>query len=519
VSRQGLTAYGDRSITDAPEGEAPAAALASYLRGIFRHRVLFPAIVLICFFSSLAWLLHRSPAYEAHAAILVAPIPAADQSLVGLPLVRATDQEPDRATGTAATLIQSPAAARLAASALHVSNPDAVQAAVSVQAKPRTSIVEITATGGSPSGAARVADAYGNAALRARSDLLISRVRPLILGTERNLASAPPGVISDALRTKLAELRSVAHRGDPTLSLAATATPGTLRDSPAPLVLILSLGAGLVLASLTIVLIELLAPRPIEDESELFAAYPLPVLSRVPAAALADDPRRPLAEAPQGLREGFRALRGQLELRATGRMRENGERGAVVLFVSPSPTDGRAVCSLNLARAFVSAGESVTVVELDLRNPRMAGMLATDPRHDIAGLVTGLPLERVASPLDGSNGLRLIAAPPAIDLATLEQVIARSAEIVDDSRRLSDWIVVDAPPISEAADALIAASSADHIVIVARLGSTTPGALAYLRELFEQAGRAPDGFLVVSATTRRPQRVKDGGVGARKRAI
>jgi len=130
---------------------------------------------------------------------------------------------------------------------------------------------------------------------------------------------------------------------------------------------------------------------------------------------------------------------------------------------------------------------------------RMAGMLATDPRHDIAGLVTGLPLERVASPLDGSNGLRLIAAPPAIDLATLEQVIARSAEIVDDSRRLSDWIVVDAPPISEAADALIVASSADHIVIVARLGSTTPGALVYLRELFEQAGRAPDGFLVVSA--------------------
>jgi len=113
----------------------------------------------------------------------------------------------------------------------------------------------------------------------------------------------------------------------------------------------------------------------------------------------------------------------------------------------------------------------------------------------------------------------LIAAPPAIDLATLEQVIARSAEIVDDSRRLSDWIVVDAPPISEAADALIAASSADHIVIVARLGSTTPGALVSLRELFEQAGRAPDGFLVVSATTRRPQRVKDRGAGDRKRAI
>ena len=94
----------------AAAADVPAAALASYLRGILRQRLLFVSIVLCSVLGSAAWLLHRSPQYEAKATILVTPIPAADPSLVGLSLVRSSDQEPDRAPQTAATLVESPAA-------------------------------------------------------------------------------------------------------------------------------------------------------------------------------------------------------------------------------------------------------------------------------------------------------------------------------------------------------------------------------------------------------------------------
>jgi Mrp family chromosome partitioning ATPase/capsular polysaccharide biosynthesis protein len=507
LSALNLVEGGDSTPETAAAAEVPAAALASYLRGILRHRLLFASIVLSCVLGSAAWLLHRSPRYEAKATILVTPISATDQTLVGLSLVRSTDQEPNRATETAETLVESPAAAALAARSLHVA-PAHVQGHISVKAESDSNIVDVKATEDSPDKAASTANAYARAALRVRSDLVISQARRAIAESEGILATAPAGPSADTLRTRLAALRSVARGGDPTLSLIASASPGTTSDPPAGFVLALALAAGLILAGLTTVLVELLAPRPIEDESELLNAYPLPILARVPTADLGDDLRRPLAEAPGALREGFRALRGQLELRATDRARDIGARGSVVLLVSPGPGDGRVICSLNLARAFVSARESVTLVELDLRHPRMAGILGTDPRRHITGLVAGLPLESVAVQLDGAEGMRLIAAPPAVDLPTVEQVIARSAEIIDESRRLSDWIVVDAPPLSEAADALVAANSADYIVIVVQLGSTSPDALANLRELLQQARRVPEGFLVYSEPAGRPGRMR-----------
>jgi Mrp family chromosome partitioning ATPase/capsular polysaccharide biosynthesis protein len=497
MSRPSAQSPGEPAVPRAVDPEVPAAALASYLRALLRHRFLFAAVTLACVVGAALWLAQRSSDYRAHASILVSPIPATDETLVGLPLVRSSDLEPARATETAASLIDAPASARAAARILGSTDTAAVTSAVSVKAKPDTRIVQVTASGGSPARAAAAANAYARGALRARKERLVPEAERAISQTERELATTPSAATADALRARLASLRLVAQRGDPTLSLAAAANPGARAGPSAAIVLLLALAAGLVLACLTITLVELLAPRPIEEESELSVVYPLPVLARATLAGQDDDLRGPLAEAPQALREGFRALRAQIELRAADEPRADGG-GSVVLLVSPGPSDGSASCSLNLARAFVSVQESVTLLELDLRNPRMAGMLGADPHYDIGMLVSGMSLERVAHRLDGVKGLRLVAAPPAIDVATLEQVVARSGEIVDASRGLSNWIVVDAPPISEAADALITAGSVDHIVVVVQLGSTSPGALGYLRELFEQTGRVPDGYLVVT---------------------
>jgi Mrp family chromosome partitioning ATPase/capsular polysaccharide biosynthesis protein len=476
--------------------EVPAAAFGVYLRALLRRRYLFAAIVLVCVISAAAWKSRGNPVYEAQASMLVSPIAATDESLIGLPLVRGGDLEPERATQTAASLVRSPESAVEAAEIIGSDAALPALNAVSVEPRPNTSIIDITASAGSPEEAADLANAYAEGALRARRKALQPEVSALVAQTEEDLANVPPnGATAEHLRARLADLRTV--QGDPTLSIAASANPGELQGRSTRTVLVLAFIAGLVLAGLTIILIELLAPRPIEEESELSAAYPLPVLSRVPLADFGDDIKRPLAEAPPGLREGFRALRSQIELRARDRARGNGG-GGVVLFVSPGAAEGHASCSLNLARAFVSVHESVTLLELDLRNPRMAGMLGTDPRYDVAELLEGLPVERVADRLDGATGMRLVAAPPGIDLDTHERVISRAQEIVDASRRLSDWIVVDVAPISEAADAVIAAPFADHIIVVVRLGSTNAAALNFMRELFEQTGQVPDGYLVVS---------------------
>jgi Mrp family chromosome partitioning ATPase/capsular polysaccharide biosynthesis protein len=507
VAAESVTGQVDRSLEAAEEADAsPAAALNSFLRAIARHRIVFAAIVFLCLFGAGAWLKHRAPSFQANAEILVSPVPATDESFVGLPLIRASELDPQRGAATAAPLLASPTAARLAASRAHAS-PAAVSSAVTVAAVPGSSLVQVSAKGGSAGGTAAVANAYAEAAIRVRGNFITPQVRNAIAeaNTQLALLADPTGAEAIVLKARLADLRSIIHRGDPTLALAHPAPPGASQNTPAKDVLLIALLVGILLASLTVVMIDLLAARAIDAETELSRLYPLPVLARVQGGGRgsAMDFRRPLNEAPSRVREGFRALRGQLELRAHDSSTPNGKRGSTVLMVSPERDDGRTGCSLNLAQAFSSVHEAATVVELDVRNPKMAAMLHIDPPSDISTLLSGAPVDSVAARLNDAGGIQLIAAPPAIDLAMHEGITARSAEIVNEARRLGDWVVVDAPPIAEAAaDAVAILDAADYVIVVVRLGSTRPETLGLLRELFEQRGRQPDGYLVLSGDSR-----------------
>jgi len=498
---------GEWTTTERPGSEqSPAAAINSILRTVGQHRLVFVAVILLCVLATAALLGRRAPSYEATAEILVSAVPAEDESFVGLPLIRASALDPQRAAATAAPLLGSPAAARIAAAELDVDDPDAVTADVTIAAVPNSSLVEVTAVAESAEGAAALADAYARAALRVRDNFVIPQARQAIADTTRQLAllADPDGVEANVLKARLANLQAIVQRGDPTLVLARGARPGVSQNSPAKQVLFVSLMVGIVLAGLTVVMIELLTVRPIYGEAELTQLYPLPVLARVSGLGRRSgtDMRQPFGGAPPEVREGFRTLRGQLDLRAADAA---GKHAGTVLVISLERGDGRAICSLNLAWAFASVGRVATVVELDVRNPRMAAMLGIDPPGDVSSLLTEAPPQSVAVPFDERGHAQLVAAPAAVDSAAREAIVGGSTAIVEEARRLGDWVVVDAPPIAEAAtDALAALDAADHVVVVVRMGSTRPEGLGLLRELLEQRGRRPDGYLVLSgAPTRR----------------
>jgi len=507
-----VTGQVGRSVEAFEESDqSPAAGLSSFLRVIARHRVVFAAVILLCLLGAGAWLAYRTPSYRATAEILVSPIPTEDESLVGLPLIRESQLDPQRAAVTAAPLLDSPAAARLAAADLDLSDPGAVSSAVTVTAVPDSSLVRVSAEGSSANRAAAVANAYAEAALRVRDRFLAPQVRAAIQDTEEDLesVSSATGAEANALAARLAALRSIARSGDPTLALARKASPGTPQDTPRVEVLLVALLAGVMLAGLTVVMIELLVAQPINTEAELRRLYPLPVLARVSRDDLdSGEPfRRPLSDAPSSVREGFRALRDQLELRASESSSRTGGWGSTVLVVSPERSDTRSGCALDLARAFSSIHDSATVVELNVRDPKMAAMLAVDPPGDVSSLLSGARIGTIGVPFDGAGSL-LVAAPPVVDLATREAISARSAEIVAAARQRDGWVVVDAPPITEAtADAVAALQEADYVVVIAQLGSTRPEALSLLREAFEQRGRRPDGYLVVSGNLERGRRL------------
>ncbi len=477
---------------------SPVVALNAFLAAIARHRLVFAAVVASCLLGGVMWLAHRTPTYRSTAAILVSPIPEGDESLFGLPLIRASALDAQRPAETATSLLQSPAAAGLAAARLHGGSPGSVSSSVEVSVIAGSSLVQVAAEADSPEEAAAIANAYAGAALRVKDRRLAPEVEAEIQSAEGQLSRVadPNGREANALEERLADLRSISRTGDPTLSLGRSASPGAPQDLPALQVVLIALVAGLLLASLTVVMIELLTARPVRIEAELERLYPLPVLARAPRV-----PRSMLATATDGVREvpeGYRALRDQLELRAAdGRARGPGA-GSAVLMVSPGRDDRSAGGALTLARAFAAVHATVALVELDVRNPRLAAALGVDPAADLSALLDGGPVESAATPFDSGDSW-LFPAPPATDFETREAIFSRTGEILGEVGRMRDWTVVDVPSGAEApADVIAALDATDRVVVVVQLGSTRPEQLSALRDLFEQRGRTPDGYLVVS---------------------
>src|SRR5207237_10743891 len=71
--------------------------------------------------------------------------------------------------------------------------------------------------------------------------------------------------------------------------------------------------------------------------------------------------------------------------------------------------------------------------------------------------------------------------------------------LVADSKRLADYVIVDSPPLSEVIDALPLAQQVDELVVVVRLGKSQLAKLRHLAELLARHAIKPVGFALVGA--------------------
>ena len=69
--------------------------------------------------------------------------------------------------------------------------------------------------------------------------------------------------------------------------------------------------------------------------------------------------------------------------------------------------------------------------------------------------------------------------------------------LLEDAKRLADYVIIDSPPLTQVIDALPLARQVDDVVLVVRLGSSNLTQLAHLGDLLDQNGIKPAGFVVV----------------------
>jgi capsular exopolysaccharide synthesis family protein len=454
-------------------------------------------VVLATVGGAIAWTQLRPPAYEATAHLLVNPLPQEDETFLGLQLLRDSG-DPTRTVQTAATLLESPRAAVLTARRMGPDwDADRVLEEVNVEPEGESNILAVSATEDDAEEAAFLANTFAQSALRVRNLELRRQVEDELAAVQARLeATDPASPAVSELTARVDQLSSVQAAGDPTITLSQAAVPPLDPKGAGPVLIIpLALLAGLVLGGGTAMLLGL-ADRRIRDEEELVELYPLPVLARVPLLSRRDRRargRRPAFFVPPGMREAFRTLIAQLE--------SAGDSQRVIMVTSASTGDGKTTSAVNIAIALAGAGNSVTLMDLDLRKPDVAHALGVDagvPMQELLTRVKGdFELDPLFVEIPAVPSLRLLSTSRSPgDIALLDSLNRRLPDLLEATKERGDYVVIDTAPLGEVSDALRVAAAADAIVLVARAGNTRRRNIEITRDLLERTGRRPLGILL-----------------------
>ncbi len=141
--------------------------------------------------------------------------------------------------------------------------------------------------------------------------------------------------------------------------------------------------------------------------------------------------------------------------------------------------EGKSTTALNLAYSLAEMGKRTLIIDADMRLPNVNKLLEINQAPGLSNLLVGAH--------DG-NGLiqhsgihRNLYAIPAGDIPPNPTELLSSARMVNVLKSLaakSDYIIVDLPPISAVADALIVSNIVDGMVLVVRENYADKGALS-----------------------------------------
>ncbi|SDP69234.1 capsular exopolysaccharide family [Klenkia soli] len=180
--------------------------------------------------------------------------------------------------------------------------------------------------------------------------------------------------------------------------------------------------------------------------------------------------------------EGYRQLRTNLQFLNVD------EPPKVIMVSSAVPSEGKTTLAVNLALSLAEAGRTVTVIEADLRRPRVTRYLGMVGGVGLTNILTGSAgLEDVIQPY-GDGGLSVIAAGPTPPNPSELLSSSHMFSLIDDLRQKNDFVLLDAPPLLPVADSSGLAVLVDGVVLSLRYGSTTKEQLAQTHATLERVG-------------------------------
>jgi capsular exopolysaccharide synthesis family protein len=497
--------------------QTASSGIERYYRVLRERLGLIALVTLATTLVAAAYLVAAPDRYKAEADLLVNPASNEDPVLGSLPVLRESS-DPTRDVETASRLVLSLNVAKRVDRELGLDeppndlSPDDLLGQVTAEPVAQSNIVAVTAEADSPELARDLANGFASGVVAERDELVRREAADLVARLREEIQiAADRGDSTDELNVELAQLQRVQASGDPTLRVETRADAPDSPFSPRPAVtLAAGLLGGLILGVGGAFAMSALDPR-LRREEQLRELYSLPILARVPKERRAPTytlgkrrfgigPRErerralPPGELSAATLESFRTLRTML----AAQRREDGNSRSI-LVTGPSPSEGKTTTAINLASSLALAGNRVILIEADFRRPTVGEALGVRARVGIGDVLLGnVALEDalVLAPPFGDNLCALLVDRADDWLAEVLSLPAAEA-LLEDAKRLADYVVLDSPPLTQVIDAMPLARQVDDVVLVTRLGSSNLAQLAHLGDLLDQNGIKPAGFVVV----------------------
>ena len=479
----------------APPG--PREGLGHYVEVIRDRRRLIISCVLIVTLFAGAYAKLASTSWKAESHLLITPVNA-EPSLVGLGLIT-NSGNPTGDVSTAASLVTTTEVADLAAVNVGHTTGSAILGQVAAVPVAQSNVVAITATAPTAARAQAIANAFALGTVKSRTRKLHRQLEAIIPTIKAQVEALPAAQRTGqgSLGERLSTLKTLLAGPDPTVSVESLAQfPSSPSWPRTKLSVIAGFIIGLVIGLGSAFALENLDPR-VRREETLRRIFRLPVLARIPRERRSAShlPMRP-GEISPSAQESYRMLRVALGARS----HENGTRS--IMITGSTRSEGKSTVALNLAATLAFAGHRVILVEADLRRPSLGGALnlrVKRGKRGTTGVLMGeVSLKDALIPVtELSENLDVLLVEQSVPYLA-DGLLASSDEIVTQGNPIADYIIFDAPPVTEVSDALPLSQHVDDVLIVARLGHSRADQLVNLGEMLSRQGVRPSGLVVVS---------------------
>ena len=172
----------------------------------------------------------------------------------------------------------------------------------------------------------------------------------------------------------------------------------------------------------------------------------------------------------------------------------------VVVVTSSTPQEGKSTVAANLAVAMAQSGRRVLLVDADMRQPM---------QHKIWELLNQAGLSNV---LVGQAELRTVIREVMVNLSVLTAGVTppnpmnllesqRMAALIENFSDQYDFVIIDTPSVSIAADAPILGKMSDGILLVVRPGVVDAASAASAKEFLQQSSQNVLGLVVNGVTS------------------